>query len=106
LVVDNRYNGGNDHQVLVLPYPPESFHQFSLDRFRSSVVSAIIVAALWRSYYAYDCGELVRSAGAKSRNPGQGYLARWRAHDATVGRTRDAGQMRWVILDLGQLPVE
>jgi hypothetical protein len=27
-----------------------------------------------------------------------------RAHDATVGRTRDAGQMRWVILDLRELP--
>src|SRR5215468_5932688 len=28
---------------------------------------------------------------------------RRRAHDATVGR-HDAGQMRWVILDLGELP--
>jgi len=43
-------------------------------------VSAVIGAALWRPYYACDCGELARSASAKSPNPGQGYLAR-RPHE-------------------------
>src|SRR5262249_1138546 len=33
-------------------------------------------AALLRPYYAYDYGELPRSASAKSRNPGQGYPER------------------------------
>src|SRR6516164_1576326 len=44
----------------------------------SIAVSAIIGAALWRPYYAYDYGELPYSASAKSPNPGQGYLARRR----------------------------
>src|SRR5262245_32796595 len=40
----------------------------------SIAVSAVIGAALWQ--HAYDYGELAPSASAKSRNPGQGYLAR------------------------------
>src|SRR6266478_8175821 len=44
----------------------------------SIAVSAVIGAALWRPYYAYDYGELSHSASAKSPNPGQGYLARRR----------------------------
>jgi hypothetical protein len=42
----------------------------------SIAVSAIIGAALWWPYYAYDYGELPHSVSARSRNPGQGYLAR------------------------------
>jgi hypothetical protein len=34
-------------------------------------VGAIIGAALWRPYYAYEYGELAHSATAKSPNPGQ-----------------------------------
>jgi hypothetical protein len=44
----------------------------------SIAVSAVIGAALWRPYYAYDYGELPHSVSAKSPNPGQGYLAQRR----------------------------
>jgi len=33
---------------------------------------AVIGAALWRPWYAYDYGEFPYSASAKSPNPGQG----------------------------------
>src|SRR5215467_13526454 len=44
----------------------------------SIAVSALIGAALWWSYYAYDYGEFLYSASAKSPNPGQGYLSQQR----------------------------
>ena len=44
----------------------------------SIAVSALIGAALWWSYYAYDYGEFPYSASAKSPNPDQGYLAQRR----------------------------
>jgi hypothetical protein len=39
-----------------------------------SLSTTVSAAALWQ--YAYDYGGLPHSAGAKSPNPGQGYLAR------------------------------
>ena len=44
----------------------------------SIAVSAVIGAALWPPYYAYEYGEFPRSVSAKSPNPGQGYLAQRR----------------------------
>ena len=44
----------------------------------SIAVSAIIGAALWWPYYAYDYGEFPYSASAKSPNPGQGCPERQR----------------------------
>ena len=41
-------------------------------------MSALIGAALWWPYYAYDYGEFPYSASAKSPNPDQGYLAQRR----------------------------
>jgi hypothetical protein len=39
---------------------------------------AVIGAALWPPYYAYEFGEFRHSASARSPNPDQGYLARRR----------------------------
>jgi len=44
----------------------------------SIAVNAVIGAALWLPYYAYEYGEFPHPVSAKSPNPGQGYLAQRR----------------------------